>query len=683
MDDLRASEPRPPAGEQQRSVQTSQLSGKTSRAKFLRFLAIPAICGGLFLLSSGDSQDHQSVSAAPPIVRQKTQPFNKDWLEIHWMIRQKCNGCHRPDTDRHDFSTYESVLGDGPSGELIVPGRPDESLLWQYVNWNHNADPASDAPDTPMMPPDPADERLTAGQLQTVRRWIESGALEYELPVTCNTRPILETDFVSAKECAVCHPKQYDEWSRSMHAYAQHSPVFEAFNLTLLERTGGTISTFCSRCHTPVGTSLGEPGGMRNVHRSRISMEGVSCVVCHRLSKPFYKSSGRLPVTPGKLQDGCFFGPFTDPVDINGSTHRAAGAAHLTKAEMCGTCHDVTNPQGVRLEEAFSEWQNSPAAKEGITCHDCHMGPNPGVPVKPWQRPIGKAASVPGIDPGLLPDRHLSNHSFAGPDYSLLPDTEFPYKLDWMYETDYRNIQNLTDYQRRTLTQLRVRNRMQLAKARELRLQLLRNAAYLSVSHPEQEKAGGRFNLHVEVTSTTAGHNFPTGFTSERQVWIEAIVTDPSGGVVFVSGDLDANGDLRDEHSYNLESGKIAWDKYLINFQSKFTILSTRGTERPVILPVNRDLTPINVIRPSTEAAQSFGRPTQLRVSRASLPPLGTRGQHYPVKLPDCAGTYRVTVRLNFRHLPPVLLDKIGIPHLKHLLETVVIDEYHGVIQVE
>ena len=35
-------------------------------------------------------------------------------------------------------------------------------------------------------------------------------------------------------------------------------------------------------------------------------------------------------------------------------------------------------------------------------------------------------------------------------------------------------------------------------------------------------------------------------------------------------------------------------------------------------------------------------------------------------------------MRLNFRNLPPALFDKIGIPHLKPLLETVVIDEYQG-----
>ena len=405
--------------------------------------------------------------AAPPIVRDATYPLNKDWLEIHWMLRSKCSGCHRPNSDQHDFSTYESLMGTGPFSDepIIIPGDPEGSLLWEYVNWNHADLANSDAPESPQMPPEDKGEWLSAGQLETLYRWIKTGALEYVLPATCNTRPVLETDFVSAKECAQCHPTQYEQWSRSMHAYAQHSPVFEAFTLTMIERTGGTIGTFCTRCHTPIGVSIGESGSMRNVHRSRISMEGVTCVVCHRLEKPFYKASGRLPVSPGQLREGCFFGPFADSVDPDHSTHQAQHAGHLVKSTLCGSCHDVTSPEGVRLEEAFSEWQNSPAAKQGIACQDCHMGPIPGVPVQRCDLPIGKIAVVPGIDPDQLPDRPLSDHSFVGPDYSLLPDTEFPYKLDWMYETDYRQTENLTSHQRETLTNLRIRNRQQLAKA--------------------------------------------------------------------------------------------------------------------------------------------------------------------------------------------------------------------------
>lgn len=636
------------------------------------------------LLFPATDTEEQAAQATPPIVRENTHPFDKDWLEVHWVIRNKCNGCHRPNTEQHDFSTYETLMGmtPGMDAPVVIPGKPEESLLWQYVNWNHSFREDVDAPDVPYMPPEKKADWLTAGQLETLYRWIKNGALEYVLPDHCNTRPLLETDFVSAKECAQCHPRQYDEWSRSMHAYAQHSPVFEAFTLTMLERTGGTIGTFCTRCHTPIGISIGENASMRNVHRSRISMEGVTCVVCHRLEKPFYKASGRLPVTPGLVNEGCTFGPFSDPVNPDGSAHEATGAAHMTKSTFCGACHDVTSPQGVRLEEAFSEWQNSPAAKEGTTCQDCHMGPIPGVAVKPWERPIGKAAVVPGMDPSLIPDRHLSSHTFVGPDYSLLPDTEFPEKLDWMYETDYRDTKNLTPHQRETLTTLRIRNRQQLSIARNQRYQLLKNAARISVQHPPRGKRNERLKIHVDVTSTTAGHNFPTGFTAERQAWVEVRLLDPLGRLVFASGDFDDNHDLRDEHSHAVERGEIPWDRHLLNFQSKFTLLTAQGTERSVIIPVNRDLAPLNVIRPIAEPAQSFGRPSVFRIAKGSLPPLQTVGQSYPIRLTDCPGNHTLIVRLNYRHLPPALFDKIGVSHLKHLLETVVIDEYQCVISV-
>jgi len=632
-----------------------------------------------FLLNMvGSNGNHQTAHAAPPILHRHGQAVDNDWLLVHWTLRQKCNGCHRSGTDQHDFSTYESLMAPLSADDepIIVPGQPEKSSLWEYVAWNHAHNPDSDLANEPMMPPNNKEDWLTGGQLETLRRWISNGALQYQLPSTCDIRPIVETDFPSAKECAHCHPRQYKEWSRSMHAYAQHSPVFEAFTLTMVERTGGTIGTFCTRCHTPIGVSLGETASLRNVHRSRISMEGVTCVVCHRMQKPFYKASGRIPVTPGEVSMGCEFGPFSDPVNPDGSSHPAAGNRLMTQSTMCGTCHDVTSPEGVRLEEAFSEWQNSPAAKAGISCQDCHMGPIPGVPVDRIHRPIGKIAVVPGVDPSMLPDRPLSNHSFVGPDYSLLPDTEFPEKLDWMYETNYRQQSSLTPHQRETLTSLRIRNREQLATARVQRHQLLRNAAKISVEHPRMARAGRKFPVRVDVTSTTAGHNFPTGFTAERQAWVEVTVHDSAGRTVFASGDLDHNGDLRDEHSHEVAKGRLSFDRHLLNFQSKFTALSAQGTERTVIIPVNRHLAPLNVIRPSTSPAQSFGRPQAFRVAKGSLPPLETIGRNYPIRIPNCAGTYHLTVRLNYRNLPPALFDEIGIPHLKHLLETVVIDQY-------
>ena len=647
--------------------------------RLFALVAMTVVAGLLWVVGS----PRTPVSAAPHTVTPVPHPFDPDWLDVKIMIERKCLGCHRADIeDRTDFSSYQALIaGKTESGDPVIsPGNPSNSVFWGYVAWNALAVANCPHPDEPMMPED-RHEWLTAGQLEIIHRWISNGALEYALPDQCNIRPLLETDFPSAKQCAPCHERQYDEWSRSMHAYAQNSPVFEAFNLTLIERTGGTIGTFCTRCHTPIGTALGENGSRRNIHRSRVSLESVTCVVCHRRKDMMYKNNGRLTPAPGGLLETCMFGPFDDAVSAE-TSHASSGAPYMKSSQFCSECHDVTAPNGVRLEEAFSEWQNSPAAKKGITCQNCHMGPVQGLPIAEKDRPWGPAAVVPGVPVENMPLRPLSDHTFAGPDYSLLPDTEFPFKLDWMYEVDYRDGSKLTPYQVKTLEELRRKNRASLRKADEKRYELLGNAARLHVAHPDRAARGDHITIRVDVQSLIAGHSLPTGFTAERQVWVSVEVLSPDGQFVFQSGGLDHNQDLLDDHSHDVLTGKLPRDKFLLNFQNKFTIVTNKGTERTAVVSVNRHIAPTTVLRPHPQPAILFGRASDFRIAKASLPPLQSIGRNYPVRLPDCPGPYTVRVHLNFRHLPPTLFDHVGVPHLKHLLEIVVLDEYESVVRV-
>ncbi|MBM82250.1 MAG: hypothetical protein CMJ78_16920 [Planctomycetaceae bacterium] len=654
-----------------------QLGPNNLRSEISFIQVLLGVCVLVGMTVTTESRAH----AAPPLVKGE-HPYDPDWAVVYLTLTTKCNGCHREGGKPTDLTSYEAVMAakTRKGQRLVVPGKPEESLLYHQVVWDVT-EKDEDLPLEPLMPPE-FDEWLTGQQLAAMKRWIKNGALEYKLPNTCSPKKATVLDFPSAKSCKACHPRQYQQWSRSMHAYAQHSPVVEAFNQTLQERTGGSIGTFCVRCHTPIGIALGEKATERNVHRSRIAMEGITCAVCHRIKRPYYKANMRMAIQPGKLIDACLYGPFDDPVADGMKAHVAKGLPHFRSAAFCGTCHDVTNPEGVRLEEAFSEWQNSPAAKQGVTCQHCHMGPVQGVPYRVDQRPMGRAAEVPGVDPKHLPIRHLSDHTFAGPDYSMLPDTEFPHKLDWMYEVDYRDTSKLTSYQKESLTDLRKRNRLQLMIADKKRYELLSNAAELEVKAPRFARAGRKTEIRVDVRSKFAGHNFPTGFTSERQAWVEVLVSDPYGQVVFRSGDLDHNRDLRDAHSHEVEAGTLAYDRHLLNFQSKFVVLTNKGTERSVVIPVNRHLRPLTFLRPSTVTSATMGRHFAFRMGKSSLPANATMGKSYPVRIPNTCGEYNVRVRLNYRHLPPNLFDKLGVAHLKKLLQVVVIDEYQTSINV-
>jgi hypothetical protein len=620
--------------------------------------------------------------APPPVTAEKETPYDPDWLKVKFLINTKCVGCHRPNSQCCDLTTHEAIINAGRREEdpAIAPGNPEDSALWEYVVWNANALADSEFPDSPKMPEDQSDW-LTPRQLNVFYRWIKNGALQYKLPSTCDISPLTELDYPSAKQCKACHPKQYSEWSRSMHAYAQHSPVFEAFNLTLVERTAGTIGTFCTRCHTPIGTALGENESLRNASRSRIAREGVTCIVCHRQVKGSYKSSGRVYLKPGQDHEVCILGPFDSSLHDPSGSHKSKQFPYLRSSQFCGECHDVTNPVGIRLEEAFSEWNNSPAAEKGITCQHCHMGTEPGRPIFEDQRPLGYAAVVPGSK-HRLPLRRLSSHTFVGPDYSMLPDTEFPEKLDWMYEFDYRDPASMTPYRIKTLEKLRRHNRHFNELARTDRYRLLKNSSRLHVTHPQQAACGAKANVRVDVESLTAGHSFPTGFTAERQLWASVELVDSNGNYVFSSGYFDSNQDLCDNHSHDVLGGKKKPDRHLLSFQNKFVALGYKGTELSVVLSVNRNLIPVTVLRPGTGIFQSQGRPPGFRIAKYSLPPLGASGRTYPIDLPQTPGCYHLRVRLNFRHLPPALLDQVGTPHLKHLLEVVVIDEYQSVIWV-
>lgn len=90
-------------------------------------------------------------------------------LKILPVLQAKCFGCHGNESDdvRGDLNllTREGMLHGGESGESsLVPGKPEESSLYQAVLWNGYE-----------MPPKEND-RLSNTQIEDLRIWIDSGA---------------------------------------------------------------------------------------------------------------------------------------------------------------------------------------------------------------------------------------------------------------------------------------------------------------------------------------------------------------------------------------------------------------------------------------------------------------------------------------------------------------------------
>lgn len=506
-----------------------------------------------------------------------------------------------------------------------------------------------------------------------------------------------ENRFPSANTCATCHPDHYREWSVSPHAYAQLSPVFNAMHGSVVKLTNGTNGDFCIRCHTPVGMNLGEPVFMSNMDRHPTSREGVTCITCHRVNKAYGKLSGRLAIVEGDLFEPVY-GPSGNEIlddviesgEYNVNTERGkAGRAVHTKAErffqlntsgFCATCHDVNLINGFRLEEAFSEFKTSPAADKHISCQDCHMGVDPG---KPSGYARGPAAVVGGKP---TQERRITNHMFIGPDYSIIHPGLFPHNTkaaalatmrEWLtfdheagWGTDAWELEHAEDtefperwkypddrYDARDIIR---ENQKLLSQAHAARKQVLQ-AGYLLSDVVVTEANRDGIEFHLNVSNGTDGHGVPTGFDAERLVFLQVVVKDDAGRVVFESGDLDPNGDVRDSHSLYVHNGEIPQDNYLFSLQSRFITRMNRGGEREQVLAINYSPSPLPFLRPSTSSTVLTGRPLGARKHKQGLAPNDSRKAAYRVKARQLngPGTYSVEARLIAGMIPVNLINEI------------------------
>src|SRR5262245_18742012 len=84
------------------------------------------------------------------------------------ILRDKCLGCHNSDkiSGGLDASTYQKLMEGGGSGAVVKPGQPETSRLLLTIS--HKVQP--------FMPP--KSDMIPQVAIDTVRAWIEQGALE-------------------------------------------------------------------------------------------------------------------------------------------------------------------------------------------------------------------------------------------------------------------------------------------------------------------------------------------------------------------------------------------------------------------------------------------------------------------------------------------------------------------------
>ncbi len=324
------------------------------------------------------------------------------------------------------------------------------------------------------------------------------------------TSPTLKlSDFSSAETCKDCHPTQYNEWRRSMHAYAFIDPVNTLWMEGVRSEVGTKVlGTFCVQCHSPIGTLTGElTADFDKDSADPLIKEGITCDVCHLMSAPSPTANPNT-VYHYDVTSGNRYGSIEDPAA--NSFHTSSYNVMFHQSDACLPCHDLINRNGLLAEITFTEWVKSPYSPMGVECQTCHMETYSG------------QAAING------PVReNLHRHDFIGVDIALLDN--FPGQTEM---------------------------RQKIA-------QLLQNAVDMTVTAPETVAANGTLNLKCRIKNDRTGHDIPSSVTFVRQMWLEVTVTSGSD-TLYKSGYFDANGDLMDSHSELNPNG----DPDLVMFQS-------------------------------------------------------------------------------------------------------------------
>jgi hypothetical protein len=184
--------------------------------------------------------------------------------------------------------------------------------------------------------------------------------------------------FEPDEACAECHVDISRQHQQAMmsQAYVHHWDEIEYFELALphalKEDKVAGIKAGCNGCHAPLAFLAGDIPPKRPAENSRAN-EGVSCDLCHAI----VGFEGDVPfnfnyiVEPGEGKQGVREG-------TESPYHEIRTNPFLRTAEFCGTCHNEKDPFGQWVKATHLEWRESPQAKGGIVCQDCHMPPAAG-----------------------------------------------------------------------------------------------------------------------------------------------------------------------------------------------------------------------------------------------------------------------------------------------------------------
>jgi hypothetical protein len=349
--------------------------------------------------------------------------------------------------------------------------------------------------------------------------------------------------------CASCHGtynaavEPWHNWRGSLMAQAARDPFFFAC-MAIAEQDAPSVGDICIRCHSPGGWQEGRSVDTSGDLLNAKDRHGVHCDFCHRMVDYNYIPGvspaqdvavlATISPLPTQYANGQFI---NDPLPLMRGPYADAQASHdfvespfHREADVCGTCHDVSNPVYIRsgpvdytlntfnlqhpdmdirnmlpIERTYSEWSVSAYAVAGVyapqfagdkpdgmvsTCQDCHM----------------RDVTGKGANENTAPNRNdLPLHDLMGGNIFVtdIIATYYPDEVD----------------------------QSQLDDAKSRAERMLGLAATLEVT-PED------FGATVRVTNQT-GHKLPSGYPEGRRIWLNVKGFNAADSLVYESGAYD------------------------------------------------------------------------------------------------------------------------------------------------
>ena len=293
------------------------------------------------------------------------------------------------------------------------------------------------------------------------------------------------------------------------------------------------VGDFCLRCHSPVGWLEGfsEPAtvfdpllrgdfwGASMVDVSPLSaqapsplhgldseghMDGVTCDVCHRMI-----DNKKLDGSDKAAGNGGFFVTATEPFSATERDLPRVMDPFQREAELCGSCHEVTNPflktltdpdnDGVPadmahpIERTYSEWYYSNFRnRRNGRCQDCH-------------RPMRFAGAQTWLLSGLERLWGPIDQVWADSGYAVTPS-------------------------RQAAIDARVADNRDFVDGATARVRV--------VSKPNRLRPGEQGTVVFRIVNRT-GHKLPTGYGEGRQMWLHVRAWTKSG-TFFEDGSVDS-----------------------------------------------------------------------------------------------------------------------------------------------